>query len=254
MEEQLFALPVADGYLRTSPEFACKRVVAAGLPRIYDLGPCFRDRERGSWHGREFTMLEWYRAGAGLADLMDDVEALVATAANALGVDAPAAWRRVTVRDLFLETTGVDLATASASDLSSRDRGFDDAFFRRFVEDVEPRITAPTFVRDWPASQAALAQVRDDGPWPVACRFEGFLGGVELCNAFLEVVDSQEQLRRALSVNAARVAAGESPHPVDMAFVEAVGRMPTTAGIAMGLDRLVAALCGWDGIERGRVG
>lgn len=254
LEEHLYALSAGDGWLRTSPEFALKKVLAAGLPRIYEIGPCWRDREHGSWHGTEFTMLEWYRVGASLADLMDEVEALVAAAARSLGREAPGPWRRATVRELFREHTGIDLATASASDLSDDPTdGWDDAFFRRWLTDVEPRFTEPLFVRDWPASQAALATVRDDGQWPVADRFEVFLGGVELANAFGELADPVEQRRRFVSANAARLAAGEPPHPVDEALIEAVGRMPPTSGIALGLDRLVAALLGWSGIGRGRV-
>lgn len=253
LEEHLFAIPAGGAWLRTSPEFALKRVLAAGLPRIYEIGPCWRDRESGPWHGAEFTMLEWYRVGASLPDLMDEVEGLVATAADALGVAPPAAWRRTTVRELVAEHVGVDLALASAADLSPQDTAWDDAFFRRWVNDVEPRITGPVFVADWPASQAALAKVRTDGPWPVAERFEAFLGGVELANAFHELTDGAELRRRFAASNAARVAAGEAPHPVDAALIAAVDRLPPTSGIALGFDRLVAALLGWDGIARGRV-
>ena len=245
MEEHLYALPSGDRWLRTSPEFALKKVLAAGLPRIYEIGPCWRDREKGPWHATEFTMIEWYRAGADLTDLMDEVESLLAHTARALGVTPPHTWRRTTVRSLFLEHTGSDLAHATVTDLSEADEGWDDAFFRRWVDEVEPRITTPLIVAEWPASQAALAQVRDDGPWPVASRFEVFLGGVELANAFQELTDANEQLRRFASSAAQRVAAGEAPHPVDAELIEAVGRMPRTAGIAMGLDRLVAVQSGW---------
>lgn len=254
MEEHLHPVVAGDGFLRTSPEFALKRVLGAGLGRIYEIGPCFRDREHGSWHRREFTMCEWYRVGASLEDLMDEVEQLVSASAEALGATVPGPWRRITVRDLFREHTGLDLASAAASDLSDADESWDDAFARRWVTDVEPRMTGALHVHDWPASQAALARVRDDGEWPTACRFEVYLGGIELANAFLELTDPVEQRRRFLSSNQARVAAGELPHPIDEALVEAVGRIPRTAGIALGVDRLVAALCGWDGIARGRVG
>jgi len=254
MEEHLHPVRAAEGWLRTSPEFALKRVVAAGLPRIYEIGPCFRDRERGPWHGREFTMLEWYRVGAGPAEVMDEVEAVVAAAARALDVPPPFPWRRVTVRDLFRQATGIDLAEASASDLSARDGdSWDDAFFRRWVEAVEPSLRGAVFVTEWPASQAALAQVRSDGEWPVAERFEAFLYGVELANGFHELIDAREQRRRFVEANLHRAAAGEAPHPVDEAFVEAVGRMPKVTGIALGVDRLVAALSGWDGIAPARI-
>jgi lysyl-tRNA synthetase class 2 len=254
MEATLFAPRVGQHYLRTSPEFALKRVVSAGLPRIYEIGPCYRERESGPWHGKEFLMLEWYRVGASLADLMNEVESLIAACAASLSLDGPQTWRRVSVRQLTLETTGLDLAQVSAEELSGgRDKGWDDAFFRRWVEDIEPKLTGPTFLYDWPATQAALAQVRSDKGWPTAQRFEVFLEGVELANAFLELLDSKEQRRRFIESNMERSAANEQPHPLDEAFIEAVGKMPPTAGIALGIDRLVAALCGWDGIHPGRV-
>ena len=123
---------------------------------------------------------------------------------------------------------------------------WDDAFFRRWVEDVEPRLQGAVFVTEWPASQAALAQVRNDGAWPVAERFEAFLNGAELANGFHELLDAREQRRRFAEANLQRVASGEEPHPEDQTFIEAVGRMPRVTGIALGLDRLVAALCGWN--------
>ncbi|MCB9678814.1 MAG: EF-P lysine aminoacylase GenX [Alphaproteobacteria bacterium] len=251
MEEHLHPLPCADGFLRTSPEFALKRVAAAGLPRIYEIGPCFRDREQGTWHGREFTMLEWYRAGAELVDLMAEVEGLVTAAAGALGVRVPGPFRRTTILELFA-ADGVDLRTASPRDIAAED-GWDDAFFRRWVERIEPGLTGALFVEGWPASQAALSVVRDDGDWPVAQRFEVFVDGVELANAFLELLDADEQRQRFHEANALRAVAGEAPNPVDEAFVQAVGRMPATAGIALGVDRLVAVLTGSAGIDAGRV-
>lgn len=253
MEEHLHPIPAGGGFLRTSPEFALKRAVAAGLGRIYEIGPCFRDHEHGAWHRREFLMCEWYRVGALPEDVMDEVEALVATCAAALGVPDPGPFRRVTVRDAFRAHAGVDLATAAASDLSDADEGWDDAFVRRFVTDVEPRLGGAVILRDWPASQAALSRVRTDAPWPVAERFEVYLHGVELANAFHELVDPDEQVRRCLAANQARAAAGHPENPLDPAFLDAVGRMPRTTGIALGVERLVAALRGWDGIGPGRV-
>lgn len=254
LEEFLFAPAVqGGGFLRTSPEFALKKVLAAGLGRIYEIGPCFRERERGDWHGAEFTMCEWYRVGGSLHDGMDDVEGLIGAAAAALGVPDPGPWRRVAIRDLFREVTGLDPATADPIALSGVDEPWDDAFLRRWVTDVEPALTGAVLVHSWPASQAALARVRDDGDWPVAMRFEAFLGGTELANAFFELTDPVELRRRFLASNQARVAAGEAPHPVDEALIAATGRLPPTTGVALGVDRLVASLLGWSGIGAGRV-
>lgn len=253
MEEHLYALPAGTGFLRTSPEFALKKVLALGLPRIYEIGPCARGREHGSWHSTEFTMLEWYRAGASLSDILLECTDLVDGTAAALGVPSPGPWRVTTVRDLFRAHTGLDLASVSASELSDQDEPWDDAFFRRWISDVEPRLTGALVVRDWPASQAALATVRTDGGWPVAERFEVYVHGIELANAFQELIDPHEQRRRFAASSAARAAAGEPPHPIDLGLIDAVGRMPRTAGIALGVDRLVAALMGWAGIAAGQV-
>ena len=252
MEEHLHPVHLLDGgSLRTSPEFALKGAMAQGLGRIYEIGPCFRDREAGPWHRREFTLCEWYRAGAQLPDLMDEVVDLVDRAAAGLGVTPPR-WRRTTVHAAMLAATGLDLDDASPRDLSGVDEGWDDAFARRWVTDVEPTLQGGVFVADWPPSQAALAQIWTSGARPVACRFEVYVDGIELANAFQELIDPVEQRRRFDRSNRARIAAGEAPHPVDEALITAVGRMPSTAGIALGVDRLVAILMGWAGIGSDR--
>lgn len=253
LEEHLHPLHVDGVPLRTSPEFALKRVLGAGLCRVYEIGPCFRDEERGPWHRREFTMLEWYRVGAGLVDLQREVRELVTRCAAAAGVPDPGPWRRETVHALLARTCGIDLHTATAADLAPGESSWDDAFFRRWVQDIEPALEGARFIEAWPASQAALAEIRTDGPVPVASRFEAFIGRVELANAYQELVDPAEQRRRFEVANAARVAAGRPPNPVDTELVEALARVPSVAGIALGLDRLVAALAGWDGIGPGRV-
>tara|TARA_Y100000589_G_C26627509_1_gene416689 strand:- start:41 stop:499 length:459 start_codon:yes stop_codon:yes gene_type:complete len=152
------------------------------------------------------------------------------------------------VSELFKSVLDISLERASIKALSDRDETWDDAFFRRWVEDIEPTLTAPTLVYDWPASQAALAQVRKDHPWPTAQRFEAFLGGVELANAFLECIDGHEQRQRFHQENILRQRQNDPPHPVDEALCEAVANMPPTSGIALGFDRLLAVLLGLDSI------
>ena len=252
MEEHLHAIAADGAFLRTSPEFALKRAIASGLPRIYEIGPCFRARESGPWHGAEFLMLEWYRVGAPLEQLMADVEALVAAACVAVGREAPI-WTRWTVSRAFHTLAGIDLHNADVATLRGQsDDTWDEAFSRRFLEEVEPRLPSAVILYDWPVSQAALATIRTDGV-PHAERFEAYLNGVELANAFHELVDKREQRERFDAANAERLRMGESPHPVDHALIDAVGRMPPTSGIAVGVDRLVAAVCGWSGIGPGRV-
>jgi len=222
MEEHLEAVRVGDlGFLHTSPEFALKKVLATGLGRIYAMTPCFRLEEHGPHHSLEFTMLEWYRTGAGTTELMDEVEDLVGAAADAVGRPRPRFHRR------------------SVADLLSPELAPDDWFFR-WVDVVEPTLTAPTIVHGYPPWQAALARVRDG----VADRFEVYLGGLELANAFAEELRASELEARWEAVSAARRAAGRPPHPVDEAFLQAVDRMPRCAGIALGFDRLVMALTG----------
>lgn len=254
LEPTLFAFAVeGGGYLRTSPELALKRVVSAGMPRVYEIGPCLRAREEGPWHSAEFLMLEWYRVGGTLADLMGEVEHLVAAVASALNRPTPERWRRHTVADLFRSRCGLDLAHARAADLSERDPDdWDTAFFRRFIEDIEPSLGGPCFVEGWPVSQAALATVRTDGHFARCERFEAYLGGVEIANAFQELGRADELRARWITANQRRATQGERAHPVDEEALDAIERLPRCAGIALGVERLVAALCGWSGIEQGQ--
>lgn len=231
LEENLEAVAVGRLFLHTSPEFAMKRVLAAGLCRIYQIGPCFREEELGAHHNREFTMLEWYRVGAGTAELMDEVEALIGRAAAAVGREPPRFERRA-VGELL------------------EDCGDPDAWFRAWVERVEPSLRAPTIVHGYPPWQAALARLRGG----VADRFEVYLEGIELANAFHEELDPDVLRARWAASDAARRARGREPHPLETRLLEAVSRMPRTAGIALGLDRLVMALTGAVDIRQVQVG
>ena len=171
MEEHLEAVSVGDKYLHTSPEFAMKRVLGEGLCRIYQIGPSYRDEEVGIHHSREFTMLEWYRANAGTAELMDEVENLVAIAAKAIGVQIPP-FTRVSVNDL-----------RSQAGLEQTED--EESWFRGWVDHVEPTLKNPVIVHSYPVWQAALAKERRG----YADRFEVYLGGLELANCFAEEGD-----------------------------------------------------------------
>lgn len=223
LEANLDAIPAGGSWLHTSPEFALKRVIAGGLHRVYSVVPCFRAEEHGVHHRREFTLLELYVGNARYLDLIPLVEGLVGAAAAAVGVEAPR-FRRVTVAELFDGQVPTD----------------DDAFYRAWVERIDPVLTEPTFVLDYPARQAALAEVRGE----VAERVEVYLGGLELGNGFSELRDGEELRRRFVESGALRAARGQAPHPVDEALIEASSRLPRCAGIAIGLDRLVMALVG----------
>lgn len=232
LEATLEAVRADGGWLHTSPEFALKRVLAAGLPRIFAITPCFRADELGPHHAREFTMLEFYAAGGRYLDLCDQVEALVAASCRALG-RSPFSWTRTTVSALF----GGEIPPG------------DDAFFRRWVGEVEPRLVQPTFVLDWPARHAALAEVRG----AVAERVEVYLGGLEIGNGFSELADGGELEERFAASAQARRAEGRDPHPVDRGVIDASARMPRCAGIAIGVDRLVMAVVGEKDIAGVRV-
>lgn len=232
LEPTLEALSADGGWLHTSPEFALKRVIAAGLPRVFAITPCFRGEEWGPHHGREFSMLELYRCNTGYLDLIPLVQDLVHAAADALKTPRPT-FRTTTVAALF----GGEIPSDDA------------VFFRTWVEEIDPALTEPTFVVDYPARHAALAEVRGE----VSERVEVYLGGLELGNGFTELRDGDELRARFLASAAARRAEGRTPHPVDEGVIRATTTLPRCAGIAIGLDRLVMALTGARDIAAVRV-
>lgn len=272
LEPHLVAIPAGrDRWLRTSPELHMKRLLCAGASRIYQLAPSWRGDESGPWHLAEFLMLEWYRAPGTLDEIEDDTIALLRATASAIGVD-PATLpgcdlglepERVTVREVVQRETGIDLARvrdvralrAALDGLGIASDGgdtWDDLFFRLFLARVEPALGfgRVTILRDYPASQSALARVREDALWPVALRFEVFARGLELANAFDELTDAREQRRRHEADREARRAAGRETPALDEAFLAALERgMPPAAGIALGVDRLIALLLGRDSVR-----
>ena len=264
-------------YLHTSPEFACKKLLAAGEERIFTFARVFRNRERGPLHHPEFTMLEWYRAGEGHERLMEDCAALLAVAARAAGTrvlrwragscDPFAAPERLSVADAFAAMAGIDLLATTTPDATDRDAlaaaaarqgirvatddTWADVFSRVLVERIEPRLGfgRATVLHGYPVSEAALARVSAADP-RVAERFELYACGVELANGFGELVDPAEQRRRfGLEMDEKERVYGER-YPLDEDFLDALAVMPAASGIALGLDRLVMLATGASRIEQ----
>jgi elongation factor P--(R)-beta-lysine ligase len=246
-------------WLITSPELSIKRLLAStpDVTRVFQLGHVFRDGERTRRHLPEFTMLEWYRVGGTLDDLVRDHELLFAHVAQALDVAEPRApFERATVADLFRKHAQVDVASPTLVD-DVRARGdilrngadFEDAFFHVMGAHVEPNIghERPIVVERWPTSMAVLAKKCDDDA-RFAERFEVYAqlgaraGSLELSNAFAELTDPVEQRARFVEDNAKRVALGKPALPLDEDFLAVLGNLPPTAGCALGVDRLLMLL------------
>jgi lysyl-tRNA synthetase class 2 len=239
-------------WLQTSPEFAMKRLLAAGSGPIWQLARVFRAGECGRHHQPEFTLLEWYRPGWDHRQLMDEVESLLRT----VGVAAPGPWPRVSYREAFQRHAGVDPFEADLVELRAactrRAAYTGDPAPREFYLDllmahaVGPRLgwERPEFMFDFPASQAALARVRAGSP-PLAERFELFWKGLELANGFYELTDAREQRSRFLAHQQARRAEGREVPPYDERLIAALeAGLPDCAGVALGVDRLLMLLLG----------
>lgn len=248
-------------YLHTSPEFACKQLLAAGEERIFSLGKVWRNRERGPLHHPEFTMLEWYRADAAYEAIMADCAALMRLAAEAVGApelrwrdtacDPFAAPERLTVAEAFQRYAGVDLfgdlaAQARAAGIRVADDDvWADVFSRIIVEKVEPNlgIGRPTILCEYPVSEAALARPKAGDP-RVAERFELYACGVELANCFGELTDADEQRARFEAEMAEKQRVYGERYPIDEDFLAALELMPEASGGALGFDRLVMLAVG----------
>ncbi|BCJ90077.1 EF-P lysine aminoacylase GenX [Terrihabitans soli] len=260
-------------YLHTSPEFAAKKLLAAGEEKIFEFARTYRNRERGALHHPEFTLLEWYRAGAPYAALFEDCAHILRTAAGESGAtelsfrgknsDPFAEPERLTLAEAFDRYAGIDLLSL----LDDRD-GFADAvsgkgirvadddvwadiFSRVLVEKIEPKlgIGRPTLLCEYPASEAALARRTDKDPH-VAERFELYVCGVEIANGFGELTDAKEQRIRFESEMAEKQRVYGEFYPIDEDFLSALAYMPAASGCALGFDRLVMLATGADHIEK----
>jgi lysyl-tRNA synthetase class 2 len=259
-------------YLHTSPEFAAKKLLAAGEDRLFTFARVFRNRERSALHHPEFTMLEWYRANAPYGTLVEDCAALLAAAAEAAGTkcfrhrgreaDPFEPPERITVAQAFRWFANIDLAAledrdalaAAAAEQGLRvaaDDTWADVFSRVISERIEPNlgIGRATILDEYPVSEAALARPTAHDP-RVAERFELYVCGVELANAFGELTDPAEQRRRFESEMAEKQRVHGERYPIDEDFLAALGRMPPASGIALGFDRLVMLATGAPHIEQ----
>ncbi len=249
-------------YLHTSPEYAMKKSLAAGFENIFYLGKCFRDYESfGGLHSPEFTMLEWYRKDKDMESIMDDCESLFTHVVTGLSNQINSkeyydTWERMHMKDIWKKYVAVDLDEylnkESLKELC-REKGFqveddeayEDLFYRIFLNLIEPHLgkDKPTIIHHYPAQMAALAKL-DDNDSRYAERFEIYIKGVELANAFSELCDPIEQRKRLEEERLQRQKLGKEIYSIDEEFVQALEHIDSAAGIALGVDRMVQVLTG----------
>jgi len=235
------AVLAEDWFLQTSPELCMKRLLAAGYDNIFQICRCWRSGERSARHLPEYTMLEWYRRGHDYTTLMADCEDLISALCpdetlvwqhHRISLKRP--WPRLTVADAFAEYGTISLEEALQTG----------AFDTTIALEIEPRLPAdrPVFLVDYPVQHASLARTKINNP-AFAERFELYIGGMELANAFSELTDSAEQSRRFAAEEDQRQQLGKVPYPAPQAFLRELNTLDSAAGIALGIDRLVMLLC-----------
>ncbi|MBN2514424.1 MAG: EF-P lysine aminoacylase GenX [Deltaproteobacteria bacterium] len=250
-ESHIDAVPSDGWFLHTSPELCMKRLLAAGYSKIFQISKCFRDRERGSLHLPEFTLLEWYRAGIDYREMMNECEELMLFIAHSLDrgdtiryqgttIDVKKPWIRLSVKDAFDQYAPLSLEKTLEND----------CFDEIMVDHIEPRLPQgkPVFLYDYPISLASLARPKKSDP-SVAERFEIYMGGLELANAFSELTDGEEQRARFSKELDYRRQQGKAMYPSPEHFLDALHNMPDSAGIALGVDRLVMIFSDNDTID-----
>lgn len=238
--------PCGKGFLRASPELQMKKLLAMGMDRIYQIGPCFREGELGSRHNPEFTMIEWYRRKAGYMDIAEDLKALMtrlfAVRSEELGVRSEGGFvsefSTITVREAYLKFAGWD----------PWEEWDQDRFDFDMATKIEPNLPkTPVFLIDYPPQASSLALVSTSTSslhLPVAQRWEFYWQGMELANCFTELCDEAEQRGRFAAAKAERRELGESDYPIDEEFLLLLPEIGSASGVALGVDRLVALLCG----------
>ncbi len=246
LETFIDAPPSGRAWLRASPELHMKRLLASGSTRIFQLGPCFRSGECGSRHNPEFTLLEWYRTEADYTEILRDTEALCAHVFQSVtgrttftyrgaAIDLARPWHCLTVRQAFLKWAGWD----PVADWDA------DRFDLDMLAKVEPALPQdrPCVLTDYPAPAASLARLKPHDP-RVAERWEVYVGGLELANAYSELCDPTAQRARFLEAAEERRRLGKEVYPLDEPFLAALEKgMPPCGGIALGIDRLVMLVC-----------
>jgi lysyl-tRNA synthetase class 2 len=238
-------------FLHTSPELCMKRLLSAGYPRIFQICRCFRKQERGRMHLPEFTLLEWYTASHTYLEMMVQCEKLIQFVAEAVGQSVSidykgrrillsSPWDRMTVSEAFDRFSRISMKEAMAQN----------RFDEIMAIEIEPCLgyDRPVFLYDYPASCGALARLKPDNP-SVAERFELYIAGLELCNAFTELTDPVEQRKRFEEERRLRRQAAKIEYPMPERFLSALEDMPAASGNALGMDRLILLLTGADSID-----
>ena len=239
--------------LQTSPEICMKRLLCSGHQKLFQMSRCWRSGERGSCHLPEFTMLEWYRAGCDYQSLMTDCEELLQHVAatcipgdqhfirNSSKIDPFAAWQRISVQDAFLRFSKADV-------WDYLEKGLYEEILTSVIEPALAEFTSPVILMDYPASLAALSRTKPENP-DLAERFELYVGGLELANGFSELTDPVEQRRRFEDANNFRRGSNQEVLPIPETFLNELATLPPSAGIALGVDRLVMLTAGVDTID-----
>jgi elongation factor P--(R)-beta-lysine ligase len=253
-EEYIDPIPALPLYLQTSPELCMKRLLCRGYKKIFQISRCFRQSERGARHLSEFTMLEWYRADSDYTQLMDDCQGLLAAVAsvclpaggsfshNGCKIDPFDQIEKIRVSEAFLRYGDISISECL-------EKGIYEEILSSKIEPALSVFSVPVVLQDFPPELAALARIKpDDGN--LAERFELYLGGLELANGFSELNDAEEQRARFEAANRQRVKDGREQLPIPEPFLAELDQMPQSAGIALGLDRLVMLVTGASKIDQ----